>query len=170
MPEPAHEKHDKHDAHRRLIARLREHAGEVRRLVSGLDEAAFTKRIKPDQWSLKEMVCHLDRVQQIFGGRVETMVAEENPAIAVWEPDGDPEFDKMTMRSGNDSLTAFLAGRERFAQRLEVLSPAEWHRPGRHPEFPHYDVHFQVEYMAHHEAHHIYQMYQRRVPFGKLPH
>jgi len=38
-------------------------------LVSGLDEATFAKRIKPDQWSLKELVCHLDRVQQIFGGR-----------------------------------------------------------------------------------------------------
>jgi hypothetical protein len=24
--------------------------------------------------------------------------------------------------------------------------------------------------MAHHEAHHIYQLFQRRVPFGKLPH
>jgi hypothetical protein len=40
------------------------------------------------------------------------------------------------------------------------------HRAGRHPEFDHYDVHFQVEYMAHH----IYQMFQRRAPFGQMPH
>ena len=43
-------------------------------------------------------------------------------------------------------------------------------RKGRHPEFAHYDVHFQVEYMAHHEAHHIYQMFQRHVPLGPVPH
>jgi len=29
---------------------------------------------------------------------------------------------------------------------------------------------FCIEYMAHHEAHHIYQIYQRRSPFGPLPH
>ena len=54
--------------------------------------------------------------------------------------------------------------------RFHPLTPAEWHRKARHPQFPHYDLHFQVEYMAHHEAHHIYQLFQRRVPFGKLPH
>jgi hypothetical protein len=98
------------------------------------------------------------------------VLAQENPAIARYDPEGDAEFDKMTARSTQDSLDSFLASREQFAQRLEALSPAEWHRPGRHTEFPHYDVHFQVEYMTHHEAHHIYQMYQRRMPLGKLPH
>ena len=34
----------------------------------------------------------------------------------------------------------------------------------------HSSIGFGVEYMAHHEAHHIYQMFQRRVVFGKLPH
>ncbi len=30
-------------------------------------------------------------------------------------------------------------------------------------------VHFAMEYLAHHEAHHIYQMYQRRSPLASLP-
>ena len=76
----------------------------------------------------------------------------------------------MTVRPAAEALSRFLEDRERLAQRLEKLSPAEWHRPGRHPEFAHFDVHFQIEYMGHHEAHHIYQMFQRRVPLGKLPH
>ena len=32
------------------------------------------------------------------------------------------------------------------------------------PQYGGYDVHFCVEYLAHHEAHHIYQMLQRRSP------
>jgi hypothetical protein len=76
----------------------------------------------------------------------------------------------MVSRPSRNSLAAFLQSREKFADRLEKLSPAEWHRTGRHPEYPHYDVHFQIEYMVHHEAHHIYQMYQRRAPLGKMPH
>jgi hypothetical protein len=45
---------------------------------------------------------------------------------------------------------------------VESLPGKEWRRTGRHPEFPGYDLQFQLEYMVHHEAHHIYQMFQRR--------
>src|SRR3984893_10846414 len=168
MSEHAHK--DKHEAHRQLVDRLRQQANDVRRLTSGLDEEMLAKRTVPEKWSLKELVCHLHRVQEIFAGRVEATLAEDNPAIARYEPEGDAEFEKMAAKPAKDSLTGFLENRERLAQRLAALTPAEWHRRGAHPEFPNYDVHFQVEYMTHHEAHHIYQMFQRRVPLGKLPH
>jgi len=142
----------------------------VARITSGLDEASLAKRTIPDKWSLKELVCHLHRVQQVFEGRMNAVLAEDNPAIVSYMPEGDVEFEKMIARAAHDGITAYLEDRERLALRLQELSPAEWHRPGKHPDFPHYDVHFQIEYMVHHEAHHIYQMFQRRVPFGKLPH
>ena len=87
-----------------------------------------------------------------------------------YAPEGDAEFARMAARPGAECLSGFLRERDRFAKRLEELTPEQWHRPGRHPDFPQYDVHFQVECMLHHEAHHVYQILQRRVPFGKLPH
>ncbi len=165
-----HQHSDKHEAHRKLVGRLREMTGDVQHITAGLDEASLAKRTVPDKWSLKELLCHLERMQEVFEGRVDAMLSRDNPAVAKYEPDDDPEFDKMLERPGADTLAAFLAHRGRFADRLEKLSPAEWHRSGQHPQFPHYDVHFQVEYMAHHEAHHIYQMFQRRLPLGKMPH
>ncbi len=168
---PAHHTHsDKHEAHRRLVERLRQQAEDVSRITAGLDEASLAQRTIPSKWSLKELVCHLHRIQQVFEGRVGLMLAQENPEIVSYEPDGDTDFEKMLSQPSKSALAAFLEGRERLAARLEDLSPAEWHRLGRHPEFPNFDVHFQVEYMGHHEAHHIYQMFQRRVPFGKMPH
>ena len=168
---PEHHTHsDKHEAHRRLIARLRQQADDITRIAAGLDEASLAKRTIPDKWSLRELVCHLHRVQQVFEGRIASMLAQDNPAITVYSPDDDAEFEKMLSRPAKDALAAFLEDRERLAAQWEELSPAEWHRSGRHPEYPHYDVHFQVEYMVHHEAHHIYQMFQRRAPFGKMPH
>lgn len=169
MPEP-HTHSDKHEVHRRLIARLRQQAHDVRRLTADLDEPSLAKRIAPEKWSLQELVCHLHRVQDVFEQRIDSMVAGENPAITSYMPDADPIFESMLARPTKDSIAAFLESRDRLAGRWDALSPAEWHRPGSHPDFPHYDVHFQIEYMVHHEAHHIYQMYQRRVPFGKLPH
>lgn len=161
---------DKQLAHRRLAARLRQQAEEVRHITLGLDEAALSKRTIPGKWSLKELVCHLHRVQQVFEGRIDAMLSYDNPAITSYDPEGDPEFEKMTGRPAGNALAAFFLERERLAERLEKLPAAGWHRPGKHSEFPHYDIHFQVEYMAHHEAHHIYQMFQRRQPLGRMPH
>ncbi len=161
---------DKHEPHRRLAARMREQAADVRRLTSGLSEEQLARRIQPEKWSLKELVCHLWRVQQIFEGRIEAMLAQDNPAVTPYDPEGDAGFARLAAQPAAASLEGFHEARARFAGRLEALGPAEWRRPGRHPEFPHYDVHFQVEYLVHHEAHHIYQMLQRRMPLGKLPH
>ncbi len=166
-----HTHHEKHEAHRQLIARLGQCAGDIRRLTAGLDEESLSKRTVAGKWSLKELVCHLWRLQDVFEARIENLLAEDNPAVVRYgDPDGDPEFVKLAARPAAESLAGFFNGRSRLVARLEKLSPAEWHRPGRHSDFPHFDVHFQVEYMLHHEAHHIYQMYQRRAPLGKLPH
>jgi hypothetical protein len=165
-----HKHSDKHEAHRKLVARLREMTGDVRRITAGLHEASLAQRTVPGKWSLKELLCHLERMQAVFEGRVEAMLAQDNPEVTRYDPDNDPEFDKMLANPGADTLKSFLAHRERFADHLEKLPPSDWHRGGRHPEFRGYDVHFQVEYMAHHEAHHIYQMFERRPPLGKMPH
>jgi hypothetical protein len=156
-------------AHARVVQRLRDQADDVRRLVAGLGEESLSKRTIPEKWSLKELVCHVLRVQRVFSERLETMLAQDSPSLTSYEPEGDAVFEKMASRPAEETLAAYFAERERYLERLEDLLPAEWHRVAQHPEFPHYDVHFQTDYLAHHEAHHIYQMLQRRTPFGKIP-
>ena len=165
-----HHQHDKHETHRRLVTRLRGQAAEIERLTRGLDDTALSTRTVPEKWSLKELVCHLWRVQRLFEGRIEAMLTKDNPVIVPYTPEGDTEFDLLAAHPASETRAAFLADREVFAARLDALSPAQWHRGGHHPEFAGFDVHFQVDYMVHHEAHHIYQLFQRRAPLGKLPH
>lgn len=160
----------KHDVHLTLVRRLRAQAAEIQRLASGLDEAALATRPVPGKWSMKELICHFRRMEEIFADRFRRMLTEETTIVPYSSPDGDEAFDALTRRPAAEVLAEFLTERETLCRRLENLTPAEWHRKATHPEFPHYDLHFQVEYMAHHEAHHIYQLFQRRVPFGKLPH
>lgn len=167
-----HKHSGKHEAHQRLVARLREQARDVERLASGLDEEQASLRVIPGKWSLKEIAGHLLRSQQIFQERVEAMRREDNPSVTPWDPDHDGEFPRLLALSHGELLRRFVEGREAFCGMLERLEPAGWHRPGRHPEYErsNYDVHFQVEYMALHEAHHLYQMYQRRAALGRIPH
>jgi DinB superfamily len=165
-----HAKGDKHAVHLVLVQRLRAQAAEVRRLAAGLDESALATRSVPGKWSMHELICHFRRMESIFGERFSRVLTEEATIVPYDNPDGDEAFIALTRRPASEVLAEYLAEREALCRKLEELSPFEWHRKAKHPQFPHYDVHFQVEYMAHHEAHHIYQLFQRRVPFGKLPH
>lgn len=157
------------EAAQQLLGRLREQAREVYRLSAGLSETQLALRQEPGQWSLKELICHLWRVQQVFARRIEFMLSEDNPEIEPYEPDLDAEFDRMAKRPAADLLSSFIADRQRLLKRLQGLAAAEWERSGRHPEYPHFSVRFQIEYMAHHEAHHIYQMFQRRALLSAPP-
>jgi uncharacterized damage-inducible protein DinB len=156
-------------AHARISARLRDHAIEVRRLFVGLDEDELMRRMVAGKWSLKELLCHIARVQRVFDARLDTLLSEDNPEIAYYGSEGDLLFEEMADHPAAETLEVFLAERGRLVGRLEKLSLDEWHRPGRHPEFSNYDVHLQMDYLAHHEAHHVYQMFQRRTPLGKVP-
>ena len=164
-------KHDKHAVHLALVERLRRQAAEVRRLTSGLSEDALAAQTVPGKWSLKQLVCHFRRMEEIFADRFNRILTEDSAAIVPYNnPDADPRFIELTKAPTDKVLADYLSEREALCRRLEALPPSDWHRKGKHPEFPFYDVHFQAEYMAHHEAHHIYQLFQRRLPFGKLPH
>ena len=161
---------DKHAVHLKLVDRLRRQAAEIRRLTRGLDETQLASHPVPGKWSLKDLVCHFRRMEQVFGHRLDQVLTTDNPPIEPYGPDGDEVFTALQARSTEDVLEDFLREREALCRRLEALPPADWHRKGKHPEFVDYDVHFQIEYMAHHEAHHIYQLFERRLPLGKLPH
>jgi DinB family protein len=166
----SHSHSDRHAVHLKLVDRLRRQAAEIRRLTVGLDESQLSTPTVPGKWSLKELVCHFRRMEQVFGDRFNRLITENNPEVVPYDPDGDKVFDELTKLTTEAVLDDFLCDREALCRRLENLPPEAWHRKGRHREFEHYDLHFQVEYMAHHEAHHIYQLFQRRLPLGKLPH
>jgi uncharacterized protein (TIGR03083 family) len=151
-----------HTPHARLIERLKAQAEDVRRLCAGLDEEAITRRARPEKWSVKEVLAHIARLQQVFEGRLDALLTKENPAIVGYEPEEDPEFEAIARKTSGELLKWFEDTRGRILARLEGLSKEQWHRKGRHAEYPAYDVHFCMEYMGHHEAHHMYQMFERR--------
>ncbi len=161
---------DKHEAHRRIVEKLEVQAADIRRLCSGLEEDAIARRPKAETWSVKEVLAHVARLQDIFETRLEALLTKEQPPIVSYSPETDAEFAAFAARPSAELLKGFDDTRARILARLVTLSPAEWHRPGKHPDYPAYDVHFCMEYMGHHEAHHIWQMFERRAALGPAPH
>jgi hypothetical protein len=151
-----------------LIGRLRQHADDVRRITTGLDDAALERRTVADKWSLVELVCHLLRVQDLFDERIAAMLERDEPAFESYAPENDHGFaDFVASHRGTEAVSVFLTERRTFADRLDAFTPDQWRRRGRHPTFATFDVEFLVEYMLHHEAHHVYQMFMRRIPLGE---
>jgi hypothetical protein len=164
MP-PSAPRSDSFESRRALLGRLHQHGEDIKRMTTGLDDAALDRRFDPEKWSLKELVCHLWRIQQLFEQRIDLMLETDVPVFASYTPEGDPAFETLVASSrGTESVQAFHVDRERFAGRLSQLSAVEWWRQGRHPTFGTFDIDFLIEYMVHHEAHHVYQMFVRRIP------
>ena len=158
------------EAHRRLIDRILAQASDVQRLTAGLHENHLSKRVVPSRWSLKELACHLRRVQQVFiRERLELMLEQDNPELPAYDPDTDPRFIEMTEQPASETIAAYLEERAHLVERLRTLTREQWHRPGRHPVYAQGDVYSLAEYHAHHEAHHVYQMYQRRALLSPVP-
>ena len=157
---------DQDRTRRELVVRLRHLGDDVRRLTAGFDEQTLQRRTVTDKWSLIELACHLWVVQQMFERRIDAMLERDQPAFEPYAPENDAAFAALIASGpGAREVQRFLADRDRFARRLDGLSPSEWRRSGQHPTFGIFDIEFLVEYMAHHEAHHVYQMFTRRVPF-----
>jgi hypothetical protein len=144
-----------------LLQRLSEQADRVQQLTSRLSEEAMSARQDGD-WSLKEIVGHLYRCQTVFEARIVAMVTEDNPAIAVYDPDADAEFPRVLNRPAQDLVLGFATNRALIVGQLGTYSDAEWGRRGQHEHMVDYNVQNQVEHMLYHEARHIYQMMQRR--------
>jgi hypothetical protein len=138
-------------------------------MTGDLDDAALERRVDPGKWSLKELVCHIWRVQQLFEQRIDRMLESDVPTFASYAPEDDPDFEPLVASyRAPQAVQAFVVDRVRFATKLEQLSPVGWRRQGRHPTFGTFDIDFLIEYMVHHEAHHVYQMLMRRIPFVRL--
>ncbi|HEV8129419.1 MAG TPA: DinB family protein [Candidatus Eisenbacteria bacterium] len=156
-------------SHERVIERLKSSGEEVRRLCRDLDEVTVSNRTEPEKWSVKEILAHLAKLQEVFEKRVDAILAKEGAPITSYDPENDLEFAAFARKSAEELWKGFEEGRQRLVGKLEKLAPADWHRKGSHPDYPVYDIHFAMEYMAHHEAHHAFQMFTRR-PAGKTPH
>jgi len=92
------------------------------------------------------------------------MLERDEPAFESYAPESDAGFALfVASHRGRKGVEAFLAERDRFADRLDALALDQWRRRGRHPTFATFDVDFLVEYMVRHEAHHVYQMFMRRI-------
>ncbi|GAB3598808.1 DinB family protein [Angustibacter peucedani] len=89
------------------------------------------ERPDPSTWSPLEYACHVRDVHEVFGGRYEQLLGEDDPQFANWDQDEAAARGDYPGQAPPDVAAAIVAGAEAVAARLTGLDDATWARPGR---------------------------------------
>jgi hypothetical protein len=113
----------------------------------------------PGEWSACTILAHLrDDEFMCLRVRVERMVVEDDPELAPF----DEKAWAASRYTGRDALPELLADfrvqRDASLMILSRLSPADWRRTGRQPEYGHFDVHWWMEHRLKHDEMHLDQL------------
>ncbi len=146
-----------------VMAALVSGPDEVEDAVKGLSEEQMTQPPRPGEWAIRGVLWHLLMAQSVFAGRMEKMLAEDNPSlegIAVWTIEGEESL------SARDILTRYRDTRTATVEQLKAMSPGDWWRTARHEEFVQFTILQQASYFAKHERSHLPQMDAIRQAIG----
>jgi uncharacterized damage-inducible protein DinB len=144
------------------LALLAQGPDAVESLIGDLAEEITTRTPAPGEWSIQRALQHLVDAQDVFAGRLERMLTEEHPPVAVefvWTVAGQT-------RTTQELLADFRRKRAATVARLEELPMKAWGRTGRHEEFGTVTVLHQAGYFAYHEAFHYPDFVVKRRQLG----
>ena len=119
-------------------------------------DAAVRQRPAPDVWSPIEYLAHLRDVSTFFGGRIERVLTEHRPDLAVEFRFADLA-DERRYRDEDPAavLDALTATTTAVADRLRSLAPADWDRVGTGSGSDERSVLTLARRLAHEGRHHL---------------
>lgn len=122
----------------------------------GLD---WQQRPLPDEWSLKEVMCHLRDVEkEVHHIRFRAILTQDIPFMPGAVTDEWVQTRNYAAQDGPTALDSFLAERQKNISLLTELNAEELQRQGRHAFFGPTTLHELVGLMVKHDAAHQEQI------------
>lgn len=145
-----------------VLAMLARNSDDLESLVGDLSEEICTRRPGSGVWSIREHVAHFCDAQETLDARIDRMLAEDDPDLAVLSIFELASQDELHPEMTADMLAAFRRKRASCVARLEALPLHNLWRTGRHAEFGRLTILRQANYMACHEQTHLPDIEQLR--------
>jgi DinB family protein len=127
--------------------------------IKGLSAEQLLIAPAAGEWNMRQLLGHLMMAQELLAGRVEEMLAEDNPpleGIAVWAMTEEHDL------SPGEILERYRDSRQKLVERLKAIPVSDWWRGGWHSEFGKQTILSQAIYFARHELSHMPQFGQIR--------
>ncbi|HLB23834.1 MAG TPA: DinB family protein [Dehalococcoidia bacterium] len=150
-----------YDAKAWLLKALRETAHAMEALIWELDEDALEHRPADDEWSVGELVSHMNEMERRFVERLERIVRLDEPKIEAFDGDsigaghaGDGGDDAAVF----DVMDDFGVRRQQAVYLLWSLDDADWERQGVHPYLGPLSITQCAREMNEHDLAHLWQL------------
>jgi hypothetical protein len=146
------------DATTLLIEQLERAPSLVIPLVREVPPKLLKRRPSADKWSAHEHACHLARVDRLYLGRLDHILASPAAVITPYDPGRDEADDAFMQMDLDHSLAQYVEDRRALVSRLRALSPDVWALTAEHGEYSHYSVFIMFRHVALHDLFHAYRI------------
>ena len=126
--------------------------------IRGQSDAVLSRRPDARNWAAKEVVCHLRDIEELFMLRFETIMAADEPAVTVIDPDRWAQERQYARNAVLGALAAFTERRRDTLAFVDGLRPAQWDRAAVHPSRGPLSIRKIVHSLANHDGEHFDQI------------
>jgi uncharacterized damage-inducible protein DinB len=140
------------------LARMERTVNDYAAVVKNVSDAQLTKRPDPENWSAKEVVCHVRDTEESFMMRFLSIMAMDDPKFLPVEPDRWAVERQYQRNDVQEALAALKTRREETLRFLRGLKPEQWERGGIHATRGRMTIKDFVELMAWHDDNHLDQL------------
>lgn len=137
-----------------LFALLAQQPDDLSALLHATSDAQAEVRPKPDEWSIKEVVGHMNDAERVFAYRALRIARADATALAGFDQDDYVAATNFNARALSDLLEEFAAQRRANLLCFKPLSAAELSRRGTASNNP-VSVLALLHVMAGHVLHHV---------------
>ena len=131
----------------------------LRKAVASLSAAQLETPYRDGGWTVRQIVHHLPDSHLNAYVRFKLALTEDAPLVKPYDQARWAELDDTRTVSVEVSLTLLDALHERWVAVLQAMTPADWRRAFRHPEYDRLITLDEVLAMyAHHGRHHVAQI------------
>ena len=140
------------------MARMERAADDFATAIAGVSDAALSRRPDAQNWSAKEVICHMRDTEESFMARFQTILAMDEPKFPPVEPDRWAEERQYQRNDALEALRAFRMRRDESLKFLRGLRPEQWERGGIHATRGRMTIGDFVGLMAWHDDNHVDQL------------
>lgn len=146
-----------------IPALLRANAEAWRRYFAEAgDIEAVRTRPDPAKWSPLEYACHVRDCNEVYIGRVNLMLEQDDPQYPNWDQGATAVDEKYGDQDPDTVIAALVVTTNEIAALFESVPADQWERTGHRSDGSDFTIESLARYFVHDPIHHLWDVTGRR--------
>ncbi len=132
----------------------------IEQIIASINNNRMELRPEPGKWSIKEIIAHLVRYQQVYIERINNTLEEEVPFFQQYIAENDGDFEYWCTNDAEQLLQQLYADRKAINDIIFNLNKEQCNRLAIHKKYGSHTIIQWMEFFLLHEAHHILAIFK----------